>query len=263
MCGVYQKAFLMRVLAPCLWLASMVAAPAQLTLTNAPTADAFVSSADPTHNFGSAGALSVSGLIATNAAGQQKGALDSLLQFNLASTTAAFDAFFGAGQWSITHVTLAFVEVGAPANSVFNRGVGLLEMGWIANDIWAEGTGTPSSPASSGITWNGLSSLLNSNLDLSLGTFSNGGTNGLLSLSLGLPAAFVTDVAAGGLVSLSMTAPANSTIGFTANSREFGTASARPLLAITAIPEPTTLMLFGLSGAVFGVLGYVRKHSKH
>ncbi len=243
------------------WLAGAVSSMAQVTVSTNSVADAFVSSAQPTNNYGGAGALSVSGLVATNASGQQEGQLDSFLRFNASGAVSQFNIAYGVGQWTITGVTLTLTEQGAPAQSLFNRGVGQFQVNWIANDSWTEGTGTPTSPSATGINWNSEPSILSPGVDQSLGTFVNGGTNGTVTLSLGLNASFVSDISTGTLVSLYMTAPTNSTVGFTFNSREFGTASARPLLSVTAVavPEPSTVGLVLMAGWLLLVQRRIRR----
>jgi len=218
-----------------------------LTVSNSPVADAFVRSADPTHNYGGAGALSVSGLIATNGNGVQQGAFDSFLRFDAAGTVAAFDAQFGTGNWTITNAQLRLTEVGAPNNPIFNRGIGSFSVSWIGNDSWLEGTGNPSTPTTDGIIWNDEPTVLNAGVDVSLGTFVNTGANGALTLSLVTAPSFLADIAAGGTVGLYLTATTDSTVGFTFNSRSFGTVLQRPYLELTAVPEPTTLGLVGLA----------------
>src|SRR6202046_1604730 len=94
-------------------------ASAQITVTNNPAIDAFVRSADPTHNYGAAGALAVSGSIATNSASINNGLLDSFLQFNVSSAVSSFNTAFGVGQWTITGITLGVTAM-APNNPVFN-----------------------------------------------------------------------------------------------------------------------------------------------
>jgi hypothetical protein len=244
-----------------LWLAGAAATMAQVTVSTNPIADAFVRSADPTHNYGGAGALSVSGLVATNGSGQQQGQLDSFLRFDASGAVNQFNSTYGAGQWTITGVTLTLTEQAAPAQNIFNRGVGSFEVRWIGNDSWAEGTGTPISVSSTGIKWNDEPSILNPGVDQSLGTFVNGGTNGTVRLSLNLNASFVSDLSTGVLVSLYMTAPTNSTVGFTFNAREFGTASARPSLSVTAVavPEPGTAALVLVAGPLLLVQRWFRR----
>ncbi|HUI06010.1 MAG TPA: hypothetical protein VL486_03290 [Verrucomicrobiae bacterium] len=248
-----------------LWVSAQGAARAQVTISANSVADAFVRSADATHNYGGAGALSISGTIATNASGVQQGAFDSFIRFDISSTVAQFNADFGAGGWTISSARLLLTETTAPANAIFNRGVGQFEVRWIANDSWNEGTGTPAAPNTSGILYNDESSVLNASQDVTLGWFTNGGTNGLDAFSLSTPSAFLTDIGTGGLVSLYLTATAASTVGFTFNSHEFGTASQRPLLQLTAveIPEPTSFALLGVSLAALVVPRRVRQKSGH
>jgi len=218
---------------------------AQVTASAAPVADAFVRSAAPTQNFGSMGALSVSGTIATNAAGVQQGAFDSFLRFDISGVTTAFNTSFGTGNWTVSSADLKLTEVGAPANAIFNRGIGQFEVRWIANDSWTE----------SAIVWNDESSVLSAG-QTSLGTFSNAGTDGLRTLSLALPASFLNDLLAGSLIGFYMTATANSAVGFTFNSRDFTSPSARPSLVLTAvaIPEPSTICLLTFAIATLAVV---------
>jgi hypothetical protein len=232
----------------CSCLAGAGNALAQITVSNTPVADAFVRSADPAGNYGGAGALEVSGLIATNASGVQQGQFDSFMRFDVSSEVSTFNSNFGTGNWAISVVSLKLTEVGAPGNAVFNRGVGQFQVQWIANDSWLEGTGNPGATTTNGIVWNDEATVLADGQSL-LGTYSNAGANGLRTLVLGTPSAFVNDITAGGLVSFYLNPTANSTVGFNFNSRSFGTASAQPFLVLTAvaIPEPTTLGLVGFS----------------
>src|ERR1035437_7957102 len=203
-------------LAVCSWLAGVSNASAQITLSNAPVADAFVRSADSAGNYGAAGALEVSGLIATNASGVQQGQFDSFMRFDVSSMVATFHVDFGTGNWAISSAALKLTEVGAPGNAVFNRGVGQFQVQWIANDSWIEGTGNPGATTTNGIVWNDEASVLAAGPSL-LGTYSNAGANGLRTLVLGTPSAFVNDITAGGLVSFYLDPTTNSTIGFNVN----------------------------------------------
>lgn len=228
--------------------------------TNNPDADTFARSNAPTLNYGAAGALSVSGIYATNETGVKNGAFDSFIRFNTAAMVASFNGVFGPNNWAVTSAKMVLTESGAPAQAIFNRGKGAFEIRWIANDIWTEGTGTPTAPTTVGLAYNNEPSLLNSSSDASLGVFTNAGANATLSFSLGLPAAFTSDLAAGGEVDLFFTATDPKT-GFTFNSQSFGTVSARPFLIVSAWPRPgitgisldtTNLTLTATNGAAGG-----------
>jgi len=249
-----------------LWLVGAVGAWAQITVTNTPAADAFVRSLDPTHNYGSAGALSVSGSIATNpTSGLQEGLLDSFLQFNVAADVSTFNTAFGVGQWTISGVTLALTASTAN-NADFNYGAGQFQVDWIGNNSWLEGTGTPASPATNGITYAQEPSILNSNVDESLGTFNyNGATSGQVKLTFGLPSGFLSEISTGGLASFYMTATPGSAIGFTFNSRNFTSSSAWPALDVTAIaiPEPSSVALLGLSCLALAINVRRRRNNAH
>ena len=231
----------------CLATAMPRSVSAQLIFTNISVADAFVRSLAPTNNYGAAGALSVSGPIATNAIGQQQGLLDTFMRFDASAAVTNFDSAFGAGQWAVVNATLFLNEQGMPNNTIFNRGVGPFEVQWIADNSWVEGTGTPNNPTTDGITWDDEPSVLNSNLDEYLGTFVNGGTDGVVTLNLGLPSGFVSALSTSGVVSFYMTATTNSTVGFTFHSHNFTTTSEWPVLVITAVPIPqiTSLTILG------------------
>jgi hypothetical protein len=229
---------------------AVVAAHAQspLTVTLTPSADAFVRSADAGHNYGGAGALSVSGSAAVNGSGQQNGLFDSLLQFQLGSAIASFDSTFGAGNWTLSSATLRLTEVAAPGNTLFNRGIGSFQISWMANDSWLEGSGSPTAPATDGVTYDALPSLLLSSSTVSLGTFANAGQNTQQEFALPLSdGTFLNDLTSGGTASFYLTA-ASPGVGFTFDSRNFGTASARPILEVTAVPEPGVIVMAMVGG---------------
>src|SRR5580698_3943601 len=235
-----------RLLAVCLCLCAASSVTAQVILTNYPVADTFVRSLDPTHNYGGAGALSVSGPIATNVIGQQEGLLDSFMRFDVSTVASNFNSIYGMGRWGISSVILVVFEQTDVNNTDFNGGVGPFEIRWIATNTWTEGTGKPNNPTTDGIVYNDEPSLLNPTIG-SLGTFVNGGTDGVVQLSLGTNANFVSDISTGNLVSLFLTATTNSTVGFTFHSRNFVDPTQFPYLQITAVPIPpiTSLMVVG------------------
>jgi hypothetical protein len=116
------------------------------------------------------------------------------------------------------------------------------------NNSWIEGLGTPASPTTTGITYSSLPSFISAG-DEALGTFSfNGATNGTAAYTLNLTPGFAGDAEAGDLVSLRLFA-ADSAVSYLFDSRNFGTASARPVLSIVAVPEPGALFLLS-AGAI-------------
>jgi hypothetical protein len=233
---------LLMLLAP---LASSAGAAIVATATD--VADTFLTTG-PTNdltgnNYGAAGALSVA------APGKPKGEFQSLLRFDLSAAKATFDAAYGPGNWTIQSAALQLTAA-SPANPLFNAtSAGSFAVQWLANDSWNEGTGNPSAPTSDGATFAARSTLISPS-DAPLGTFAfAGGTSGQASYNLRLPASFTSDVSAGGPVSLQLSA-ADAGVSYVFNSRNFTNPSARPLLSVTAVPEPAgaaVLMLATLS----------------
>ena len=214
--------------------------------TNSVDADTFVRSNAPTANYGGAGALSVSGATATNtASGTTNGIADTFIRFNTAAMVTNFNLLFGTNNWVITGAKLQVTEVATPNNSIFDQGTGAFAIYWIAGDNWTEGNGTPMmSSTTGGIVYTNEPVLLTN--AASLGTFTNTSSNATLLFPLALPATFAGDAQAGGEVTLFLTT-VDPQIGFTFNSRSFGTASARPFLEISAAPVPgiTNIVLSG------------------
>jgi hypothetical protein len=227
----------MGILALCLF-ANAASAQAALVSSN-PVADAFVAASNPNSNYGGAGSLSAASATLPN------GEFASVLRFDTAAAKTSFDTTYGAGQWTIQDVSLRLTAV-APNNAIFNAsGAGQFGASWMQNDSWVEGSGTPTAPGGTGITFNSLPSVL-SGSDAALGTFGfNGATSGSVTYTLGLPLNFVMDIQGGNLVSLRLFA-ADASISYLFNSRSFGTVASRPELAITAIPEPAGLSILML-----------------
>lgn len=205
-------------------------------MTVLPDADAFVRSSAPASNYGGGGALSVSGAAAVNGLGQQNGLFDTLMRFPMSNVVSGLDEALGE-DWIVTGVRLVVTEMAMPDNAIFNLGVGKFEIRWIATDNWIEGTGRPNAPTSDGVTWQDLPAILNSNLDVSLGIFTNTGANAQISNSLSLAESFIADIRLAGEVNLYLTA-ASAQIGFTFNSRNFGNTNAQPYLEMTAVANP-------------------------
>jgi hypothetical protein len=231
----------MKLLSTLLLLVAITIPTRAAIFTNSADADAFVRTNAPTANYGGAGSLSVSGSSSTNTAfGVTNGIADTFIQFNTAAMVASFNSLFGANNWVISGAKLQVTEVATPNNSIFDQGIGAFAVYWIADDNWTEGNGTPMTGSTTGgIVYTNEPVLLTNTA--SLGTFTNTVSNVTLLFPLALPAIFVSDAQAGGEVTLFLTA-IDPQIGFTFNSRSFGTTSARPFLEISAVPVP------GISG---------------
>jgi len=243
-------------------IALLLALPVRAaTFSLNPSADAFVTTG-PTanligNNYGGAGALSVA------APGLSHGQFQSVLQFGLSGAKTTFDTQFGAGQWSIQFVTLQLTAT-APNNAIFNSSAaGQFGISWMQNDSWTEGTGTPATPTTTGITYTSLTDTFIGGGDENLGTFSfAGGTSGAATYTLSLTPGFLTDASAGNLVGFRLFA-ADNAVSYLFDSRSFGTTSARPLLTVVAVPEPAAVPLLAVGAALLvGAKRCRRKHQK-
>lgn len=229
----------------CLLLAGLTAACATaaragevFTLTS--VADAMVVAQQPASNFGGAGALSVA------SAGMPQGEFQTVMRFDTSAARAAFDAIFGAGQWTVASVALQ-LNAAPPNNDIFNdQDAGQFAVEWMQADGWTEGTGGPSAPGATGINFNTLPGFLASGTQM-LGTTQYNGTFGPATYQLGTSAGLSADVAGGGLVSLWLHA-AESSMNIVFNSRNFGNSNNRPRMTLTAVPEPGTAAMVLLSG---------------
>lgn len=231
---------------------------ASVTASLSPTADAFAREQAPTSNFGGGGAVAVSGSASVNGSNQARGRVDSLLKFDAAAAKSAFDAAYGAGNWTIASATLRITEVGTPTSALFARGAGGFSIAWLSDDNWSEGSGTPAAPTTATgnqLSWNSLQTMLGGGSESLLGSFTSAGADGLISMGLALPAAFTGDAAGGNLLTLHA-APTTNTLGLTFNSRTNATPEARPILELTAIPEPAAalplMLLLGLRRRTLG-----------
>jgi hypothetical protein len=206
-----------------------------------PVADAFVSSAQPTGNFGGAGALCVA------APGLALGEFQTLLRFDSGAAVAAFNGSYGPGNWVITNIALTFTST-TPSNPIFNAvAAGNFAINWMQNDSWVEGTGGPSAPAATGINFSTLPGFLGPT-DEFLGTFAYaGGTTGSVVCQPIIAPGFAGDVGLGNLVSFRLAA-STATTSWVFNSRSFGTVANRPVLSITAVPAPGAAALLLIAG---------------
>ena len=233
------------------WLSLVLCPPDSLgaTFSLNPLADAFVTSGPSgnlsANNYGGAGALSVA------APGLSQGEFQSVLQFGLAGAKSSFDAQFGAGNWTVQSVTLQLTAA-APNNAIFNASAaGQFGVSLMLNNNWAEGTGTPNAPGTTGISFSTLPNF-ESALDEAVGSFSYGGaTSGSASYTLTLSPTLVADALGGDAVSLRLFAE-DSSVSYLFDSRSFATSTSRPLLTIDAVPEPGSLTLTMLGAGLFG-----------
>jgi len=218
--------------------ATAVVAPAsgRAAVNLTPTADALVSAAHPTLNYGAADRLAVA------APQQVNGEFQSLLKFDTSAAKASFDAQFGAGQWRLDgFLTLFYTTKNDP---LFNNPVASnIYIDWLPNDSWTEGTGTAASPAvgggAGGVTYNDVAALSSGFENLIPGGWGGapdtGGASQLTSSST--HPGFAADVMAGNIVTLRLRYfDASSSV--IPKSREF--ASQTPLwsMSATALPEP-------------------------
>jgi hypothetical protein len=228
------------------------------TLTNT-TADAFLSGANPTLNFGGAGTLAIA------PASSPKGEFDSVIMFNTAAAVSQFNTTYGAGNWAITGFTLSMASVFGTNSAIPNNGLlntvkgGNFGVDWLAYDSWVEGNGNGNGAANGAVSFNSISTLFSAGSD-SLGTFSYTppGNNVYASYSLPLDANLVSDAAAGGAVSLYFYA-ADNQISYLFNSKEF--ASNHPELSITVVPVPEPRAI-ALLAVFFGGLLFLRSQRK-
>lgn len=226
-------------------LASAALTAGASSVTENPIADAFVTTGASGNlvnsNYGGGGVLGVS------AAGQPQGEFQSVLEFDLSVIRNSFNSQFGVGGWTVQSATLQLTA--APSNNpVLNMpSAGMFGLSLMQNNSWTEGSGTPASPGSTGITYNSLQPLINSAVDQSLGTYSfNGATSGANIYSLSLTPGLIADIMSGSDATLRAFAE-DANINYLFNSRSFGTASSRPMLTITASPEPGAWALLAVS----------------
>lgn len=228
-------------------LVSNVGNAAVVTLN--PVADTFADSAIPTGNFGGAGSLGVTAAL-TN------GTFSGVIQFNVSAAVTAFNALYGAGNWTLTGAQLSLAST-SPNNAIFNGTTnggpgnaniaGTFDISWIGGDGWTEGAGTPASSAVAGLNWNTLGSFTSG--AESQGTFSyNPAASGLVGYTLTPTSGLVTDVMVGGLVSFYLTA-ADFTVSALFTSRSN---AVKPALTLTATPEPGRAMM-----ALLGIVALV------
>jgi hypothetical protein len=218
--------------AAAVWMVGAAGARGAATFSLPAAADTFVAAAVPDGSFGAAGTLAVA------AAGQPRGAFESLLRFELGPARADFDAQLGAGSWRLERAELRLTAA-QPVVALFNAAAaGQFSLRRLVNDGWIEGGGIPGTPAADGLTWNGLAGLLAAGSE-AVGTLAFGGANGPAVYELAELAGLRAELAAGEALSLHLAA-ADDQVSFLPRARQFQAAGDRPLLTLTAVavPEP-------------------------
>ena len=234
-------------------IALPVASRAQsYTITNTVTGTGSLLSKDnPTLNYGNAGTYAIA------SGSLSQGEYDSVLMFNTAAAFSQFNTTYGAGNWTITGVTLSlasnFGTNGATPGSQFNKiSGGNFNIDLLSDNNWSGGNGGGTGILATGneVSFNYESTLLGSPYD-SLGTFTftPPGNNTYANYALGLDANLVASADAGGDVSLYFT-PADNQISYLFNAPKFGSNFPELTLDASEAPEPGTLAMLatGLGG---------------
>lgn len=231
---------------PLIWGLTVSNSFAASTIQLKPTADAFVSSASPSTNYGAQGTLAVAG------ANSGKGTFESVLKFDLAGALSQFDTAFGTGNWSISTVTLGFASNVGNQGGVSNNAIfpvingGLFSILWMQDDSWTE----------TGVTYNNLGNFTSVTSSLGSWSYVPPGNNVAVTRDLGTNTSLLADVNAGGSVSF-LVSPGADTVAYLFNSRTYSSAANHPVLTVTAIPEPSSCVL--LVPALAGFLGLRRR----
>jgi hypothetical protein len=218
-------------------------ATAQVTYTGTDYADAFLATGSPDNpegtnltglNFGGAGTLVVA------PAASVKGEFQSVMKFNLSNAVAMFNTNYGAGNWTITNISLELTSNYGTSNVQPNNAIfpvisgGNFVIEWLSYDDWVEGTGTPNLPTMDGVTYDSLPDLLSGAHEiLCTNTYSPPGNNVPVTYPLPLDTNLVADVSDGGDVAFLFYA-ADDQIGYLFNSYSYGRGN-EPLIHLTAI----------------------------
>jgi hypothetical protein len=214
-------------------------APAQsATWNEIAEADTFVSSDDPSANYGIQGAMEIAA--PTTA---QPRTEETLLRFDMGALQASFDDEYGSGNWIVTDVSLSlFSNVSKagqqPSNARFNKiAAGSFEFDLLSNNDWNEND----------ITWDSLTAILPG----------QGNTNSLTSLSVffwaadGSPAQtwtlsaadamLLNQIYSGGKVTIFGQPTAGSSVGYLFNTLRDDPGYLN--VTVVSVPEPFAVFL--------------------
>jgi hypothetical protein len=216
-----------------------LAGKAESITINDSTADAFLSAANPTLNYGSAGTLAIA------SASAAKGAFDSVVMF---STSGAYN------QFNSTYGTSGAIPNSGVLNTVEGGNFGI---DWLGDNSWVEGTGGGNGAANGAVSYNSISTLFSAGSD-SLGTFTYTppGINTYNNYSLPLDANLVADTAAGSALSLYFYA-ADNQVSYLFNSKDYASNHPELTITATAVPEPADFA--ALSSILAGWLAWRRR----
>ena len=238
-------------------------AKAQVTYTGTDYADAFLATGSSNNpegsdltglNFGGAGTLVVA------PAASVKGEFQSILEFNVTNAMGLFNTNFGAGNWTVTGISLKLTSnygtAGVqPNNAIFpviSGGDFVIE--WLSTNGWPEGTGTPNLPTMDGVTYDSLPGLLSGpHRILCTNTYSPPGNNVPVTYTLLLDTNLVAEISAGGDVTFLFYA-ADDQIGYLFNSYSYGRGN-EPLILVTANLVSPQILSGYFTNAVFHITG--------
>lgn len=212
------------------FLGAAPAAHAAISWTSIAFADTYVDAAKPTENFGSYGAMQVSG------ANETVSTRIAFIKFDLAEAIAAFDAEYGVGGWKLDAASLSLTtnygtEGVQPGNPRFSKiAAGDFDVWLFDDDTWTDDSG--------GLTYNSyLSDYADTDTTL-LGSYTwaadgDGTTTYTLSFLDSLLTDLLTD--SGSLLSLQIT-PSDDVVSYLFNTTN--NSPAQLTLIASAVPEP-------------------------
>ncbi len=229
----------------------------------------------------SGGAVGVQGAASTKSGGGSPLAANVTFKFGIGSAVETLNATYGAGNWTVENIQLTFQYTLYTNNTRFGGGAGGLDLYWIANDSWVQGTSNPvyATDAAGLAAWSGGQVLLatenyswttpgytgtaadatNSGVWV---TDKTGARQSLLAWQLDSAASFVGDItsataAADPNLSIYLMATGSAT-GLTIFA---GGGTSLPTLSfdVATVPEPGTVSLLALSMAWLGFASLRRK----
>lgn len=200
-------------------------------------ANTFVSSGQPNSNFGTLGAMEIAAPTSS-----QPRTEEAVLLYDTSALAAGFDSEFGAGNWTVSSVSLTLYSNVSnagqqPANSIFSKiAAGNFELDLLSNNNWSQ----------SSLTWDTLPDILpgsgNTNTLASLGTFywpANGGASSTWSLNP--DPTLVSAITSGSEITLFGQPTAGSTVAYLFNTR-LNDPSYLNVIA-EPVPEPSSQVL--------------------